>query len=76
MWMSQQRSKRLVVGAPSAFAGLVLLGSWFCWEAATVIPGSPAENQRWLLSSASLFLSGLLFGVAVSTVLFRQMKSA
>jgi hypothetical protein len=55
--------------------GFIMLLSWFAWEATTVVPGTNSEFGRWILSSVSLFLSGIFFGIAVCKIHFRRQKT-
>jgi len=53
-----------------------MLVLWFASEATTVVPGSPAVYERWIFSVVSLFLSGLLFGIAIAALVLRRKQKA
>lgn len=70
--MSPDDRKRFPIALLTSILGLLMLALWFASEATTVVPGSPAVCERWTVSVASLFLSGLLFGIAIAALVLRR----
>lgn len=73
--MQAAHSKRFRVILLTSIVGLLMMGLWLASEAVTIVPGSPAVLQRWALSAASLLLSGLMFGIAISAFIFLRKAS-